>query len=93
MKGAQAYIDGTADSVEGITVVDDHTIVFETAVPNGNFFERVGKVYILPAHLFEDTPMEELPSMDWMSAEVRIGTGPFVFEEFVEGTILICGRE
>jgi peptide/nickel transport system substrate-binding protein len=85
LKGAQAYIDGTADSVEGITVVDDHTIVFETAVPNGNFFERVGKVYILPAHLFEDTPMENLPSVDWMSTDVRIGTGPFVFEEYVEG--------
>jgi ABC-type transport system substrate-binding protein len=85
LKGAQAYIDGTANSVEGITVVDDHTIVFETAVPNGNFFERVGKVYILPAHLFEDTPMENLPSVDWMSTDVRIGTGPFVFEEYVEG--------
>ncbi len=85
LKGAQAYIDGTADNVEGITVVDDHTIVFETAVPNGNFFETVGKVYILPAHLFEDTPMEELPATDWMSTDVRIGTGPFVFEEFVEG--------
>ncbi|MDE2792715.1 MAG: ABC transporter substrate-binding protein [Paracoccaceae bacterium] len=85
LKGAQAYIDGTADSVEGITVVDDHTIVFETAVPNGNFFDRVGKVYILPAHLFEGRPMEDVLTEDWWSPEMRVGTGPFVFEEYSEG--------
>ena len=83
--GAQAYIDGTADSVPGITVVDDHTIVFETAVPNGNFFDRVGKVYILAAHLFEGRPMEDVLTENWWSPEMRVGTGPFVFEEYAEG--------
>ncbi len=52
LKGAQAFIDGTSEDIEGLTVVDDHTVVFETAVPNGNFFETVGRVYMLPEHLF-----------------------------------------
>ncbi len=85
LKGAQAFIDGEAEDIEGITVVDDHTIIFETAVPNGNFFDVVGKVYIFPEHLFRDYAWEELPTLDWLTAEVRVGTGPFLFEESVEG--------
>ena len=85
LKGAQAFIDGEAEDVEGITVVDDHTIVFETGVPNENFFEVVGKIYIFPEHLFRDKSWEELPTLDWLTTEVRVGTGPFQFEESVEG--------
>lgn len=33
LKGAQAFIDGTSEDIEGLTVVDDHTVVFETASP------------------------------------------------------------
>ena len=85
LKGAQAFIDGEADSIEGLTVVDDHTVVFETAVPNGNFFETVGRVYILPEHLFRDVAWEDIQSSDWLSTDVRVGTGPFKLEEAVEG--------
>lgn len=85
LKGAQAFIDGDVDEIEGITVVDDHTIVFETLVPNGNFFEVVGKVYIFPAHIYRDYSWEELPTLDWLTSEIRVGTGPFRFEESVEG--------
>ena len=84
LKGAQAFIDGTSEDIEGLTVVDDHTVVFETAVPNGNFFETVGRVYILPEHLFRDKSWGEVLTTNWMSPDVRVGTGPFKLEEFVE---------
>lgn len=85
LKGSQAWIDGEAEDIEGITIVDDHTIVFETEVPNGNFFEALGRVYILPEHLFRNSSWEDLPATDWMSTDVRVGTGPFKLEESVEG--------
>ena len=92
LKGAQAFIDGTSEDIEGLTVVDDHTVVFETAVPNGNFFETVGRVYILPEHLFRDKSWVEVLTTDWMSPDVRVGTGPFKLEEFVEGNYTSFAR-
>ena len=84
LKGAQDFIDGKTKKIAGVKVIDDHTIVLETAVPNGQFFDVVGKVYILPEHLFTKYSWEELPKLDWFSPEVRVGTGPFKMEEFVE---------
>jgi len=85
LKGAQDFIDGTADDLAGVTVIDDYTIELETEMPNGQFWENVGRVYILPEHLYSDYTWEELPTLDWLSPEVRVGTGPFKLEEHVEG--------
>jgi len=85
LKGAQDFIDGTTEEIAGVRVIDDYTIELETEVPNGQFFDLVGRTYVLPEHLYRDYSWEELPTLDWLSPEVRVGTGPFKLEENVEG--------
>ena len=85
LKGAKAFIDGKTNNIEGVKIIDDHTIVLETAVPNGQFFDVVGKTYILPEHLYGNHSWDKIPTLNWLSPEVRVGTGPFKLEEHVEG--------
>ena len=88
LKGAQDFVDGKTKNIEGIQVIDDHTIVLETSVPNGRFFDLIGKVYILPEHLYRNYSWEKIPQLAWNSPEVRVGTGPFKVEEHVDGQYL-----
>ena len=50
IKGAEAYTSGEADTVEGIVVLDDHTIRFDQAFPNILFLQQT-TYPILPKHV------------------------------------------
>ncbi len=79
IKGAEAYKAGEVDYVEGIEIIDDHTIRFTTDEPFAPFLTRF-TYGILPAHHFEDVAIGEMEYAKFN--EKPIGAGPFKFREF-----------
>lgn len=59
--GAEEYRAGEADDVEGLEVIDDHTIAITTVEPDASIFNTVsqGIAAILPEHILGDVPHEE----------------------------------
>lgn len=79
------------ETVEGVKVIDPHTIQFITKNPVDplSFLELVGmEIWIIPKHILKDIPPEEFDKADfWMNPTV--GAGPFKFvryetDQFVE---------
>lgn len=84
--GMEAYKNGEADSIEGITVVDDLTLEIEYESVGVQMLQAGGGVwaYAAPRHYLEDIPVAELES----SPEIRerpIGFGPFMVDNIVPG--------
>jgi len=80
IKGASEYQAGEADDVEGIQIVDDHTIRFELAEPNASFLYNT-YLGILPAHVLAGTPPEELEQHPYVDAPT-VTSGPYEFVAF-----------
>jgi peptide/nickel transport system substrate-binding protein len=72
------------DTVEGVKVIDDHTIQFTAANPVDPLFflEMVGTaVYIVPKHILQDIAPEDMDKADfWMNPTV--GDGPWKFVKY-----------
>lgn len=82
IKGAQAFFEGTADSVEGITVIDDHTISLTLAAPNAAFIGNALTFHsMIPAHIWQEVPAEEIAKPETWE-QTQIGTGPFKFSTY-----------
>lgn len=79
LEGAEEFNQGEADSVTGITVLDDYTIRFTTTRPHAPILTAFIRE-ILPAHILEDVPIAELEAHRFNIEP--IGAGPFVFKEF-----------
>src|SRR5665811_1440384 len=80
IEGAEAYNAGEADTVSGIEVPDDRTLVITLAVPNAAFLYNMRFVKPVPAAQLEGKSLTDDP---WFQAPV--GAGPFVFESWTTG--------
>ena len=80
IEGASAYMDGSADTVSGIEVVDDRTLTVTLAEPNAPFLYNMRFVKPVPAAQLEG---KDLAMDAWFSAPV--GAGPFQFESWTTG--------
>jgi peptide/nickel transport system substrate-binding protein len=89
--GYQEFQDGSADSLAGVTAVDDQTVrvELEQAMP---LWIKLEQIYIvmLPEHLLGDVPASELIAHDYWRN--RVGTGPFKWEEYKEGQYISLVR-
>lgn len=86
IKGAQEYHDGTADTIEGIKVIDDYTIEVTVTEPSVNLLDNIW-VYPEPKHYYGDISSKELPD----SEQIRknpIGVGPFKVKNIVAGEMI-----
>ena len=81
--GADAFTDGTADHVEGVTVHDDYTISITLAKPDASFMAiSVREVLkVLPKHLLEG---EGPIGADHPFSLSPIGSGPYEFVQWTE---------
>ncbi|MDZ7835331.1 MAG: oligopeptide ABC transporter substrate-binding protein [Alkalibacterium sp.] len=84
--GMEAFKDGSADSIEGLTVVDDQTLEIQYESVGVQMLQAGGGVwaYAAPRHYLEDIPVAELES----APEIRenpIGFGPFKVDNIVPG--------
>jgi peptide/nickel transport system substrate-binding protein len=79
------------ETVEGVEVIDDHTIKFVTKNPVDPlaFLELIGNsIWIVPKHILQDVPPAEMDRADfWLNPTV--GAGPFKFvryetDQFIE---------
>lgn len=80
--GAEAFRNGEADSIEGIKVIDDHTISFTTEEPSAPFLASLF-IGVIPKHI-----LEGISPPEWAEHETNrapIGTGPFKFSEWKAG--------
>jgi peptide/nickel transport system substrate-binding protein len=84
VRGWTEYNEGSADSIEGIEIVDDHTIAFHLVESDARFFDTVRWFYILPEHAV-DFSSADLQSTDWWFTQA-IGTGPFKLSAYETGT-------
>jgi len=81
--GADAFTDGSADSVEGVTVHDDYTISITLGKPDASFMAiSVREVLkVLPKHLLEG---EGPIGADHPFSLHPIGSGPYEFVQWTE---------
>ena len=88
VKGAKAFQEGNAMDVEGIQVVDDHTIKLTMERPNVTFLDELVTIAalspapILPEHALKDIPDDQLFEHDFWSQGL-MGSGPFKFVSWV----------
>ena len=80
IEGAEAYTAGEADTVSGIEVVDDRTLVVTLAQPDAPFLYNMRFVKPVPAAQLEGA---NLATDEWFNAPV--GAGPYVFESWTTG--------
>lgn len=83
LQGFEEYRNGKAQEIEGIKVVDDHTVQFNFVEPSGTFLLGLGISSILPHHKIKDIDPTELFGNEYFKHP--IGTGPFEIKEIVEG--------
>jgi len=80
IEGATAYAEGTADTVSGIEVVDDRTLVVTLAEPNAAFLYNMHLIKPVPAAQLEGRNLADDP---WFQSPV--GAGAFQFESWTTG--------
>lgn len=79
IKGAQEFMDGAADTVEGITVDGDYQISVTLAAPNAGFLAEL----TAPAMSIIDKTTVEGAANFGIAVEESVGTGPYVVTEWV----------
>lgn len=95
IKGIEAFANDEATEIEGLTIIDDHTLTITFERPAAGFFaySAFGRdgVNIIPAHIWEpameqarkgEISLKESQNPWYWSQEACIGTGSF---RYVEG--------
>lgn len=82
--GFEGYQAGEIDTLEGVQVVDDHTLQITLQRPNAFFPSVLPDVSIWPMHILGDVPRGELRNHQFW-VDQRIGSGPFKYVREVPG--------
>ncbi|MBV7335095.1 ABC transporter substrate-binding protein [Chloroflexi bacterium TSY] len=91
LKGLEAFTTGDADSIDGLNVIDDHTIEITLESPSMSILDTLSFVGILPEHILGDVPMTEFAANEFFSKS-PIGTGPFQVTEVAEDQFIRLAR-
>ncbi|MDP2625448.1 MAG: peptide ABC transporter substrate-binding protein [Candidatus Rokubacteria bacterium] len=78
------------NKISRVEAPDDHTVVFQFAAVDAPFLDRVAALGILPKHILGTLSGAEIKTHKWFRAPV--GTGPFVFKEWVPGSHLVLAK-
>lgn len=86
--GAQAYMDGEADSVEGLAADGDYTVIITLGAANAGFIAELtsAQMGIL------DKTSTEAASNFGINVEETIGCGPYIVTEWVDNDHLTLVR-
>ncbi|MEW9675639.1 oligopeptide ABC transporter substrate-binding protein [Lentibacillus sp. L22] len=90
VKGAQEYRNGKADSISGIDIKDDKTIVLHLTDVAPNTIDNLWG-YPMPKHYYKDIAVKDLPDSDQVRKN-PIGTGPFKVKKIVPGEMVELER-
>lgn len=86
--GASDFAAGKATDVSGMKKIDDYTVSFTLAKPDGPWLSVVFAPYPngwgpLPQHIFKDVKWPDIAeeyAPAWNDPKLQIGTGPFKFD-------------
>ncbi len=81
--GVKEYHQGKADSIAGITVVDERTVSITTSEEYANALDLIGAKQIIPKHIWSEIPVA-LHKDQLELLRMPVGTGPFKINAFVE---------
>ncbi len=87
IRGCRDYHEGRADGVEGIEVVDDHTLRVRLTEPYAPFLVSTAVTGILPRSRYQSIPVKDL--FKHALSRGPIGTGPFMYVDWKEGDRLV----
>jgi peptide/nickel transport system substrate-binding protein len=93
--GLQEWMDGTAEDVTGIRVVDETTVAFDLLIPASlDLLELLfDAVCIAPEHLLADfldrDRAPEILQSEWATTAAHVGIGPFRVVEYVADQYII----
>lgn len=83
IEGAQAYKDGEAAEISGVTVIDDTRVEITLVEPNVMFLATTAVAAVLPRHILGEVPPADVQQHAF--ARQPIYTGPFMVEEWRTG--------
>jgi ABC-type transport system substrate-binding protein len=86
IQGAQAFIDGTAEAVEGIQALDARTVQFTLEAPDVTFLNKMALNFAFIV------PREEVERLGENFGHQAVGTGPFKLAEWRSGEFLVFER-
>jgi peptide/nickel transport system substrate-binding protein len=81
--GYKEKINGEAEELEGVQVINDYTIEYTLTVPNPRHHVQLYRTYFLPKHAIDFEPSEFLTTNWWVDPDKQVGSGPFTIAEFV----------
>ena len=85
--GAMDYIDGNATEINGLKVIDDHTLEITIDAPKAYF---LAKLTYPTAYVLDREAVEQGGRNWWM--ENPVGTGPFKLKEYRIGERIVLER-
>ncbi|SHE92018.1 peptide/nickel transport system substrate-binding protein [Thermoanaerobacter uzonensis DSM 18761] len=84
IKGFKEYNEGNADKIEGIKIIDDHTIQIQLEKVLGTSLSDLN-IPVIPQHYYgKDFAKGKLDGVKALEQQ-PLGSGPYVFEKFVPG--------
>ncbi|MGM7680849.1 oligopeptide ABC transporter substrate-binding protein [Cytobacillus sp. Hm23] len=86
IEGAEDYQQGNADTISGITVVDDYTIEVKVTEPSVNLIDNIWTAPE-PKHYYGDLSSKDVPDSDQVRVN-PIGVGPFKVKNIVPGEMV-----
>lgn len=84
IKGWDEYKKGDAETIEGVKVLDDHTLQIEVTEARATTLANIA-VAVLPKHYYSEGYTKG--NLDAVKAlnQKPLGSGPFVFDRFIQG--------
>src|SRR5262245_41711190 len=87
IKGCREFHEGQAAAVDGVEVVDDHTLRVRLTEPYAPFLVSTAVTGILPRARYASIPVKAL--LQHPLSRAPIGTGPFSYVDWKEGDRLV----
>lgn len=85
IKGFDEYKNGDADTIEGITVIDDYTIQIETTELKATALRDMALIAVLPKHYYgADYSKGNLNGIKELNQK-PLGSGQYIFESYTAG--------
>ncbi|QQE76299.1 ABC transporter substrate-binding protein [Brevibacillus composti] len=86
IKGGEAYKKGDATSIEGVKVIDQHTLQVEVEEANATTLIEIGaNIFVLPKHIYgKDFAKGKLDYIKSLHQK-PVGSGPYILKEYIPG--------
>jgi peptide/nickel transport system substrate-binding protein len=86
--GQAEFVDGSAETIEGLTIVDDLTLTVELANPDAAWVPNLAalgpNLPVLPSHVLGDVPHDQILDHDYFRT-FPVTSGPYKFVQFQTG--------